>query len=539
MRDMKAPLSQQVRRLTVVTACLYVVLLAGACRSRESTEEVRRPNILFCLADDASWPHMGAYGTTWVKTPSFDRIARQGLLFTNAYTPNAKCAPSRACILTGRNSWQLEQAGNHWAHFPDKYKSVMEVLGEQGYFTGHVQKGWGPGTVGMINGEKRLLTGKAYNEAKANPPTKGISKIDYAENFRLFLDERPQDKPFCFWYGSIEPHRGYEFGSSIREGKLTTEIDRVPSYWPDNDTVRTDMLDYALELEYFDQHLGKMLKLLEERGELDNTIIVVTADNGMPFPRVKSHAYDASNHLPLAIMWPRGIKKPDREITDFVSFIDFAPTFLELAGIEQSVSGMPAIEGRSLTDILYSEQSGRVNEKRNYVLIGKERHDVGRPKDQGYPIRGIVKDNFLFVKNYEPDRWPAGNPETGYLATDGGATKTSILQLRRKGINDAYWKQSFGKRMAEELYDLSKDRECVSNLLLNPEYKQVASDLAAFMEEELRRQGDPRMFGKGYIFDQYPYVDSSGMNFHERYIRGEKLNHGWVSDSDFEAQPLD
>ena len=155
------------------------------------------------------------------------------------------------------------------------------------------------------------------------------------------------------------------------------------------------MLDYAFEIEYFDNHLVKMLDILEKKGELDNTIVIVTADNGMPFPRVKGQSYEYSNHLPLAIMWGKGIRNPGRTIYDYVSFIDFAPTLLEVAGIKQSVAGMQSIEGRSLTDIFYSSKKGYVNKERDHVLIGRERNDVGRPGDLGYPIRGIVKDGFL------------------------------------------------------------------------------------------------------------------------------------------------
>jgi arylsulfatase A-like enzyme len=456
----------------------------------------------------------------------------------NAYTPNAKCAPSRASILTGRNSWQLEEAGNHWAYFPAKFKTFMEALGEHGYFVGHTLKGWAPGRPGEINGEKRLLTGKAYNERTLEPPTEHISKNDYAANFEVFLNEKPEGEPFCFWYGSVEPHRAYEYGSSLRNGKSIDEIEKVPAFWPENDTVRTDMLDYALELEYFDQHIEKMLNILKEKGELDNTIIVVTADNGMPFPRVKGQAYEMSNHLPLAIMWKNGIKKAERKVNDFISFIDFAPTFLELAGITVEESGMQPIEGKSLTGILFSDEEGQINEVRDHVLIGKERHDVGRPNDVGYPIRGIVKGNYLYVKNYEPSRWPAGNPETGYLNTDGGAAKTVILEMRRRRENDEYWRLAFGKRMEEELYDISKDMDCLNNLALNPEFVQIANNLREQMEEELKEQGDPRMFGKGYIFDEYEYANPADVNFYERFMKGEEVKAGWVNESDFENEGL-
>ena len=387
--------------------------------------KAERPNILFCIADDATWRHMGAYGCDWVKTPAFDRVAANGILFNNAYTPNAKCAPSRACILTGRNSWQLEEAVNHWCYFPEKFKTYPEALAENGYFVGYTAKGWAPGVPGEINGKERQLTGQAFDARKTEPPATGISSSDYAGNFADFLAARPDDEPFCFWYGSHEPHRAYEFGSGIEKGgKDLADVDEVFPFWPDSETVRTDLLDYAFEVEYFDKQLQKMLDLLEAAGELENTLVIVTADNGMPFPRIKGQEYEYSNHLPLAVMWADGIETPGRKVDDFVSFIDFAPTILELAGINPEGAGLQPVQGKSLVSIFRSDRSGVVEAGRDYVLIGKERHDIGRPEDQGYPIRGIVTGEFLYVKNFEPGRWPAGNPETGYLNCDGSPTKT-------------------------------------------------------------------------------------------------------------------
>ncbi len=392
-----------------------------------------RPNILFCIADDASYPHMGAYGCSWVKTPGFDRVAKQGLLFQQAYTPNAKCAPSRACILTGRNSWQLKAACNHIPYFPAEFKTYAEVLAQHGYWVGMTAKGWAPGVANDANGQPRNLAGKPFNARKTQPPARGISPIDYAANFADFLASVPAEQPWCFWYGGLEPHRGYEYGAGVSKGrKSLADIDAVPAFWPDNEVVRNDLLDYAFEIEYFDQHLTRMLDLLGDQQQLDNTVVVVTADNGMPFPRVKGQEYEMSNHLPLAIMWKEGIRSPGRTINDYVSFIDFAPTFVELAGLTWEQTGMAPTPGRSLTDIFASATAGQVNPARDHVLIGKERHDIGRPHDWGYPIRGIVKGNLLYLHNFRTDRWPAGNPETGYLNCDGSPTKTEILNLRRR-----------------------------------------------------------------------------------------------------------
>ncbi len=493
-----------------------------------------RPNILFAIADD--WGlHAGAYHTRWVKTPAFDRIAREGLLFQNAYTPMAKCAPSRAIVLTGRHLWQNEEAGNHLAFFPKNFKSWPETLMEKGWHTGISGKGWGPGIANDANGKPRLIAGKPFDQRKATPPTKNIGKTDYAANFTDFLDSVPKDAPWSFWYGSQEPHREYEFQSGVNKGgKKLTDIDRIPGYLPDHETVRHDMLDYALEIEHMDSHLGRMIAELEKRGELDNTLIVVTSDHGMPFPRVKGHAYHDSNHVPLAIRWPRGMSNPGRAIQDFVDFTDIAPTILDYAGIAAKDSGMMPITGKSLRPILESTQAGQVLPERDHVLVGKERNDVGRPNNWGYPIRGIVTSDTLYLRNYEPSRWPAGNPETGYLDTDGSPTKSLILDLGRVNRDDRFWQTNFGMRPTDELYDLPGDRDCMHNIA--PAHTERMTALRQRMETMLKSQGDPRMDSRGEVFDHYK--PSQGDGLYENFMRGEKVETGWINPTDFEKEPI-
>lgn len=510
-------------------------LIPSGCTREKVTE---KPNILIVMGDDISFPHMGAYGTGWVKTPGFDRVAKEGLLFMNAYTPNAKSSPSRACFLTGLNSWQLEEAGNHVPYFPQKFTSFMEALEGNGYFTGYTAKGWAPGVAVDSAGNKRLLTGKAYNSKKSVPETSGISDIDYAANFDDFLNERTDNKPFCFWYGSTEPHRRYETGSGAAKGGMKTgDIKKVPAFLPDDEIVRNDLLDYAYEIEHFDNHLVRMLDLLEQKGELDNTIIIVTADNGMPFPRAKGQVYEYSNHIPLAIMWKKGIRNPGREIFDYISFIDMAPTILETAGMEVSASGMHKMQGNSFTDIFRSGKKGYVDKNRNSVLLGKERHDVGRPDDGGYSVRSIIEDGFLYIKNNNPERWPAGNPETGYLNCDGSPTKTLILNLRRQGVTQEFWKLSFAKRGDEELYNLGSDADCIINLAIDPSYNALKRRLADRLFDELLLQEDPRIVSDGTVFDRYPYADNSTRDFYNRYMKKEiwRKTAGWVDSTDFET----
>jgi len=515
---------------------LLCILSTGCALA--SASESRRPNILFAIADD--WGlHAGAYGTSWVNTPNFDRVAREGLLFRNAYTPIAKCAPSRAILLTGRHGWQLEEAGNHMPYFPAKFKSWPEALTEKGWFVGITGKGWGPGVANDAAGQPRQIAGRPFNQRTAPPPAKAISANDYAGNFAAFLDAAPKDAPWCFWYGATEPHRAYEFQVGVNKGgRKLSDITRVPAYWPDNDTIRHDMLDYGYEVEHVDRHLGRMLAELERRGLRENTLVIVTSDHGMPFPRVKGYAYDASNHVPLAVRWPAGITKPGRVIEDFVDFTDIAPTLLDVAGIAPASTGMAAITGRSWREIFASAQDGRVVAARDHVLLGKERTDSGRPNDAGYPIRAMIRDGFLYLRNYEPARWPAGNPETGYLDTDGSPTKTFILAARRRNPADPFWPLNFGLRPGEELYDLRQDPDCVRNLAADPAHAARRRTMHDDMTAKLKAQGDPRMFGRGDVFDRYPVAMEGSRDFHGRFTRGEKPKAGWVSETDFEPAPI-
>ena len=298
------------------------------------------------------------------------------------------------------------------------------------------------------------------------------------------------------------------------------------------------MLDYSIEVEHYDNHLGKILATLEAAGQLDNTLIVATSDHGMPFPRVKGQAYESSNHIPLAIRWPKVINGRNRVVTDYVSFADLAPTFIEAAGVKQIAPIMQSITGRSLFDIFRSPKSGRVIANRDHVLIGKERHDIGRPNNWGYPIRGIVKNDQLYLRNFKPDRWPSGHPTTGYLNCDGSPTKTTILNQRRNG-NYPFWKLNFGKRPPEELFDLKQDADCVNNLAESKSQLTLKMRLRKQLFAELREQGDPRMFGEGDIFDNYPYSGAATDNFYQRYTSGEKVRAGWVNPDDFEKEKLD
>ncbi|UCD39369.1 MAG: sulfatase [Fidelibacterota bacterium] len=462
------------------------------CRGR-----AKHPNILLAISDDQSWPHAGAYGCGFVKTPAFDRIAEEGILFTHGYCPAPQCSPCRAALLTGRNIWQLEEAGTHASLFPGKYQVYPELLEASGYFVGYTGKPWGPGNW-QDSGRKRNPAGREFNLKNTTASTSEIGSTDYAGNFEEFLRKRQNGQPFCFWYGAREPHRTYERGSGLRAGKKLADV-VVPPFLPDTEAVRSDLLDYALEIEWFDTHLARMIQALKERGELDRTLIIVTSDNGMPFPRAKANLYEYGTHLPLAIRWGERVRG-GRVVDDLISFIDLAPTLLEATGLKVP----PGMTGRSLMKILASKESGRIEPDRNRVLTGRERHTHTRPDNVGYPSRAIRSPEYLYIRNFKPDRWPAGDPP-GYHDIDDydSPSKAALMEQAEEGSRYLF-DLATGKRPAEELYAAETDPGCLHNLADDPAYEQVRNELRAELEQVLTEQGDPRLLGYGDIFESYP-----------------------------------
>lgn len=480
---------------------LASLLFLGACvpagRSREGSWE--RPNILFVISDDQSWPHAGVYGDPLAKTPAFDRIARGGVLYSHAFCPASQCGPSRSTVLAGRNIWQLEGAGTQASLFPIKYPVYTDLLEAEGYHVGYTGKPWAPGNW-KASGRSRNPAGYPYNSKRLNPPTSKISRTDYAANFEDFLGKRPKGARFCFWFGSHEPHRDYEEGSGRRNGLQPGKV-AVPPFYPDEERVRDDLLDYYFEINWFDHHLARMLATLERIGELDRTLIIVTSDNGMPFPRAKATLYEAGTRMPLAIRWGEVIPR-DRVIDDLVSFIDLAPTILEAAGVE-----VPELMiGRSLLPALRSGLSGQVDAGRTRILMGKERHNHARPHNVGYPIRAIRTRKYLYLRNMRPDRWPMGDPPDHFCHTKMvNPTKARILGRQRQSRADRFYRITYAKRGLEELYDVSKDPNCLKNLADDPRHAEMKQRLWDTLRKDLISQGDPRALGFGDVFDAYPY----------------------------------
>lgn len=477
-RTVGIPLSAMQTPLFPMRQVLQIALLTYFSALALSAES--RPNILFCIADDWGWPHAGAYGDRVVQTPHFDRIAREGLLFQHAFISAPSCTPSRNAILTGRNFWELGAGSLLWSNLPQDLETYPQLLAQTGYFTGHYRKSYGPGK----------LEGKWAKDHPAG---------QHFDSFQDFLAARPAGKPFAFWLGTSDPHRPYRKGSGVASGMNLADVQLFP-HFPPADEIRSDVADYYWEVQRWDGDVGDAMALLEERGELDNTIVVMTGDHGMPFPRAKGNLYDAGSRVPLAIRWPEGLRHPGRQASELVSLIDLAPTFLEAAGAPRPSQ----MTGESFMDIL----EDRVGDERSYdaVYFGKERHVPAQelPSLGGYPMRGIRTQRFLYILNEQPESWPVGTPDwrnasirgTWFGDTDGGPTKDYIVENRHLDPAHAFaYDLCFGKRPVVELYDLANDPHQLYNVANSPAYAVHAAELRNRLQDYRRETGDPRLVG--------------------------------------------
>ncbi|MCA9120934.1 MAG: sulfatase [Planctomycetaceae bacterium] len=503
-------------------AALFFLLLClvGTVRSAD------RPNILIAVSDDQSYPHASAYGYEAIDTPAFDRVAKAGLLFRNAFSPAPGCSPMRAATLTGRNIWQIEHAGTHASSFSTKYEVYQDRLEASGYFVGYTGKGWGPGNW-KVSGRTRNPAGNDFSNKKMESP-QGISNNDYAGNFAEFLKQRTKGQPFSFWYGATEPHRSFKQGIGREHGLDPAKV-IVPSFLPDTLEVRDDILDYCFEIQWFDQHLGRMLDELDAAGELDNTLVIVTSDNGMAFPRAKANCYEFGIHMPLAVAWP-AFASGGRTVDDLVNLIDITATIYDVAQVDPP-SETP-IAGHSIRNILASTKDGIVDPERDAVYSGRERHSSSRFNSLSYPQRCIRTQDFLYIYNFRPERWPAGAPQKlgdgkyanpaevaegnlgpmhgGYHDIDACPSLSFLIERRDDAKMGRFLSLAVDKRPAEELFDIRTDPSCLHNLASNRNHAAVRQELHDRLFDYLRQTNDSRLTAPdgGDIWETYPRYSS-------------------------------
>ena len=475
-------MSKAVPLRSLVFLCL-LVLPAGSVANADD----ERPNILLLLADNWAWPHAGVCGDRSVKTPNFDQLAREGVLFTHAFCQVPSCSPARAVLLTGQASHRLEDAANLWGKFPESLATYPRLLRQVGYTTGYSIKGWGPG---RFHGERHT---------KLNPAG------DSYDSFAKFISQVPADKPFCFWFGSHEPHQPWNHGDNFR-GDLDPDNVKIPDYLPDHPVVRQTIVKYYAEVQRFDQEWGEMLKLLKKKGRHRNTIVVMVGDNGWQTPRGLANVYDAGTRVPMAVRWPKHIAKGQTR-EEFISFEDFAPTFLAAAGLPAP----EAVTGRSFLPLVTDSEKNADSVWRTEVFLERERHANVRSGDRSYPCRAVRTRDYLYVRNLAPELWPAGDPEVHHAVgpfgdVDNTPFKELILSNRTKPGMNRFFQLGFGKRPAEELYVLKSDPDQVTNVAGDTKYTEVIHRLSAKLDNWMEDTSDPRSRSASTSqFDAYPY----------------------------------
>ena len=554
MKPVMSPLGRRRTRRWFRFPCFVLAMslfaqLSGVCcgaapdgSKPDGSKPDDRPNILFAFADD--W---GRYASAYaqlepggpsdlVNTPHFDRVAREGVLFVNAFVNAPSCTPCRSSLLSGQYFWRTGLGAIlQGAIWDDSIPSYPLILRDHGYHIGHTYKVWSPGTPrdAPYGGRQYAYTRRGghlngYSQFVSKAPDREAAKRQIMDevrgNFRDFLADR-DGRPFCYWFGPTNTHRKWIQGS----GKDLWGLDpdglkgKMPAYLPDVEIVRQDFCDYLGEAQAFDTALGVLIEELQRTGEFDDTLLVVSGDHGIPgFPRGKCNLYDLGVDVPLAVRWGNRIPK-GRVVDDFVNLPDLAPTFLEAAGLEPP----EVMTGRSLMDVLASEKSGLVDPTRDFVVVGRERHvAAARHGHLPYPQRAIHTKDFIYIRNFKPNRFPMGigpgfglpkgpmpayealreNTFAAFADLDGSPTKAWIATRAAEPGMGKFMQFAFGARPAEELYDLGKDPDQMTNLASDPAYAATRRQLSERLLSILRKTGDPRVVGDGTTFDKPPYA---------------------------------
>lgn len=522
-----------------------LLALSISCGFPIADAAAARPNILFYFGDD--WGrYAGIYAdpatasvNDVIRTPHFDRIGREGVVFENAFVPVSSCSPCRASLATGRYFWNcgsgafLNGTVSNWKGRPNPFIALPkfpDLLREGGYTVRRSGKTIAF-TESMPTAAERTLPAVEYQRyglyvSGAGDAAERRRRHDEVlahprQEMRRMLAARTPGQPFFFIYGTINIHRPFVAGS----GELLWGIEpdrlrgRLPKFLPDVEDVRRDFADYLGEVQAADAMLGEMLEELEAAGELDRTLVILSGDKGIPgIPRGKTNCYDLSIRAPLLLRWPQGIPA-GRRVQDFVSLMDVGPTLLELAG----VSVTSAMDGRSFRLQLASPRGGWVDARRDCVIVGRElHHHYARDGNLPYPMRAIRTRDFLYIRNFHPERWPNGNPyniedlaqaaqyerheEAPYRDVDASLTKSWLLIHRAEPEAARLLDLTLGLRPAEELYDVAADPDSLRNLAADPARAEVKRNLERRLFEILAKTSDPRLID---AFDRPPYVTTS------------------------------
>lgn len=422
-----------------------------------------RPNIIVIIGDDISSADIGCYENKGIKTPNIDKLAENGMKFTNAFLTAASCSPSRASIFTGRwphsngqtdlATGALPSINEPWPKFFDGIDFFPEILKESGYYCAQSGK-WHIG----------------YHHAKpSGPALKGFHFTERSkgrggeERWINTLQNRPKDKPFFMWFAANDAHRGWS-----GEKRTKPEDVFVPPFLPDTDFVRKDLAKYYDEIIRLDSYVGKVVEELKRQNAYDNTVIIFMADNGRPFWRSKAQIYDSGMRTPFIVQWPGKVKN-NQISKSIVSAVDLAPTFIELAGMSAEDY---TFQGNSFKKILKDPES----QTNRYVFSERNWHGYASHQRSVRDTEG-----FMYIRNAHPEWSNHGTVDYVKYMTplykQGKLTKDQADLFRFP-------------REAEELYDRNNDPHQLNNLILDPKYKRKLKKLRKVMDKWQKLTGD-------------------------------------------------
>jgi len=402
-----------------------------------------KPNFVFIIADDVSFNDVGCYGNTVVKTPNIDQLAKEGMRFTNAFLTASSCSPSRCSIISGKYPHANGAAELH-TPLPENEIPFPLLLKQNNYYTAHAGK-WHMGPAPH----------RAFDRYTDN---NGYKNGDGGENnWVKFIRERPKDKPFFYWLASFDAHRPWGADTF----KITHDPARmnIPPYFADTPETRQDMASYYNEIGRFDYYIGNVRKELEKQGVVENTVIIVMADNGRPFPRCKTRVYDSGMQTPFIVFWPKGISGKGIISESLISSVDIGPTILELAGIKSPEE----YQGVSFAPILKNP----VAETRKMVFSEHNWHDYEAHE------RMVRTKDFLYVLNSRPNLTNGGPADS-----KRSETQFALNTLRDNGrLTMAQADVFVVPRPAEELFDVKNDPEQLLNIASVPKYKNKLNEM--------------------------------------------------------------
>jgi len=457
-------------------ALVFAAVLAvctGSCLAAATT----KLNILFILSDDHSYPFVGCYGDTNVRTPALDQLAAEGMKFHRFFTGAPQCVPSRATLLTGRSSVaaRITRFSSPLARDEITFAEVLREKG--GYFTGICGRSYhldGSGVRGGVAvGELLQKHGLRTFDQRVDYVRQG-SDAQSLVQMKEFLDQRPADKPFFLWVNFSDPHHVWGAPASDRPDPATLKL---PAHWPDLPGMRSQLADYCAEVNRLDRSVRGVLQILAERGLEKDTLVVFTGDNGAALPHGKGSLYDPGCNVPFIIRWP-GVVKAGGESRVLLSGEDLGPTLLAAAGVAvpqrmTGVSFAPLLRGEAFTP-------------RKYIFAERGPHGSAtvnvNMKNSGYDLSRCVRsERYKLIYNCTP--WIPYSP----VDSAGGAAWQEMTAANTEGKLAAPLVATYftTPRPVYELYDLSQDPSELQNISGQAAVAEVERELRLALAEKM------------------------------------------------------